>query len=467
MGKYLLKRVLIFLPTLLLISLLVFALSKASPGDPVSRILMERDDLETDDQAYQKIAAQLGLDKPAFYVSLSSRAFPDTLHQIIRKSHRDNLTQLIHRHGNWPQIKQYYYKLLGLRHLIQNLPDELRNDDYLDIRRIVSQLFVQYSDEEINRLIQSLSEVRQRPGFALGEDVANSIQITSDAYDTVLAQKSIWQLYVPTLHWQGFDNQYHHWMSGFFQGDFGISYRDSRPVSRKIGEALWWTLLMSLSSLIIIFSVSIPLGIYMAGRKGSITDRYLSLLLFGFYSLPRFWVATLLLVFFTTAEYGSWLDIFPGPGLGELRSTAPFWGRFVERGSHLLLPVFCLSYAGIAYVTRQIRGNMLDVLDQDFVRTARAKGLDERTVLWRHAFRNALFPLITLAAMTIPGLLAGSVIVEFIFAIPGMGRLMLSSILEQDWPFVYTVLLLTALLTMVSNLVGDICYGWADPRVKF
>jgi peptide/nickel transport system permease protein len=110
---------------------------------------------------------------------------------------------------------------------------------------------------------------------------------------------------------------------------------------------------------------------------------------------------------------------------------------------------------------------MLDVLDQDFVRTARAKGLDERTVLWRHAFRNALFPLITLAAMTIPGLLAGSVIVEFIFAIPGMGRLMLSSILEQDWPFVYTVLLLTALLTMVSNLVGDICYGWADPRVKF
>jgi peptide/nickel transport system permease protein len=110
---------------------------------------------------------------------------------------------------------------------------------------------------------------------------------------------------------------------------------------------------------------------------------------------------------------------------------------------------------------------MIEVLGQDFVRTARAKGLGERAVLWKHAFRNALFPLISLIAMTIPGLLAGSIVVEFIFAVPGMGRLMFNSIFAQDWPFVYTVLLLTALLTMVANLLGDICYALADPRVRF
>lgn len=467
MGHYLLKRLLLFIPALLLVSLLVFALSKAVPGDPAERIAFSNDELSLDDQAYQKAAVQLGLDKPAFYIGLSSMAFPDTLHRILRKSHRDNLSRLIHRHGNWSETQQYYYKLLALRKVIGETPDSLRNDYYIEIRRITAQLFVQNKEKEISRLFQLLSDVKTQEKFPLQEEMTEAITEVQSSYSTVIKQQSIWQLYVPDVKWNGLDNQYHSWLTRFFKGDFGISFLDNRPVSRKIGEALWWTLLMSFTSLLIIFTISIPLGIFLASKRNTRIDQSLSLFLFGLFSLPRFWVATLLLVFFTTPEYGQWLDIFPGPGLGELRKSAPFWDRFWERSSHLILPIFCLSFAGVAYVTRQIRGNVIEVLDQDFVRTARAKGLNERVVLWRHAFRNALFPLISLIAMTIPGLLAGSVIVEFIFAIPGMGRLMFTSILEQDWPFVYTVLMFTALLTMVSNLLGDLCYALADPRVRF
>lgn len=463
MTKYLLKRLLLFVPALLLVSLLVFALSKAVPGDPAQRDAFGIDGTSFDEQAYQRAATRLGLDKPAFYFSLSAIAFPDSLQRIVRKSSRDNLYKLIDKHGNWPEIQQYFHELLSLDQAIQNTPDSLRNDTYIDVRRITAQLFIQHKDEEIKRLLNVLTNNNSITNAILSKQISS----TNAAYTNVLKNESVWRLYIPDIKWWGTDNQYHNWMSQFFQGNFGTSYRDGRPVSKKISEGLYWTLLMNCCALFIIFSISIPLGIYLASKKGKRVDRYVSIFLFALFSLPVFWVATLLLVFFTTPEYGQFMDIFPGPGLGELRRTAPFWDRFLERGSHLILPIFCISFGGTAFVTRQIRGTMIDVLDQDFVRTARAKGLGEGVVLWRHAFRNALFPLISLITMTIPGLLAGSVVVEIIFAVPGMGRLMFNSILEQDWPFVYTVLLLTALLTMVANLLGDLCYALADPRVRF
>ncbi|MFT4666501.1 MAG: peptide/nickel transport system permease protein [Polaribacter sp.] len=463
MTNYLLKRLLLFVPALLLVSLLVFALSKAVPGDPAERDAFSMDGTTFNEQAYQRTAKQLGLDKPAFYFSLSSLAFPDSLQRILRKSSRNNLYQLINRHGNWPEIQQYFHGLLSLDQAIQNTPDSLRNDDYIEVRRIAAQLLIQHKDDEIKRLFNVLSEDSSNTNSILSRHISSA----DAAYSNVLDNESLWRLYVPDIKWWGIDNQYHNWISQFFQGNFGYSYDDGRPISRKISEALYWTLIMNICSLFIIFGISIPLGIFLASKNGKRVDRYVSILLFALFSLPVFWVATLLLVFFTTAEYGQWMDIFAGPGLGELRKSAPFWDRFWERGSHLILPIFCLSFAGTAYVTRQIRGTMIEVLGQDFVRTARAKGLGERAVLWKHAFRNALFPLISLIAMTIPGLLAGSIVVEFIFAVPGMGRLMFNSIFAQDWPFVYTVLLLTALLTMVANLLGDICYALADPRVRF
>ena len=470
MAAYILKRLLLFVPALVLVSLLIFALSKLTPGDPVQIMLQNegsyafQEGILPDQEAYQKMSERLGLDKPNFYFSVSAIAFPDTLHRIVVKEYHHALNRLINQFGNWPEIQQYYHQLRVLNNAIISTPDSLRTDTYIDIRRTAGQLFVQHQADEINRLIGSLAETASSVN---GNYWSTAIGGVQQSFSDVLEKATPWRLYIPKVQWWGFDNQYHRWITRFFKGDFGTSYVDGRPVSRKMGEALWWTLLMNVLSLFFILMLSVPLGIYLATKKNERVDRYTSLLLFGLYSLPVFWVATLLLVFFTTPEYGQWTNLFAGPGLGELRSTAPFGDRFWERGSHLVLPVFCLTYASLAFVTRQIRGSMVEVLDLDFIRTARAKGLNEKIVIWKHAFRNALFPLISLLAMVVPRLLAGSVIVEFIFAIPGMGRLMFDAIFDQNWPVVYTVLLLTALLTMLANLLADFGYAWADPRVAF
>ena len=232
-------------------------------------------------------------------------------------------------------------------------------------------------------------------------------------------------------------------------------------------DAAFWTLVMNLISIFIAYIVSIPLGVFSAVKKDSRFDKITTLFLFILYSLPSFWVATLLVVFFTTSEYGGWTDIFPSIGLGDLPSDAPFWSRFWETGSHLILPVLCITYASLAFISRQMRGGMLDVIRQDYIRTAKAKGLDDRTVIWKHAFRNSLFPIITLFAAVFPAALAGSVVIEFIFNIPGMGKLSLDAIYTRDWPIVYTVLMLAAILTMVGTLVADIMYAVVDPRVSY
>jgi peptide/nickel transport system permease protein len=176
-------------------------------------------------------------------------------------------------------------------------------------------------------------------------------------------------------------------------------------------------------------------------------------------------VGTLLLIFFTTREYG--MDFFAGPGLGQVPAGAAWWQKIWLASPHLLLPVLCIAYPALAFIARQMRGSMAAALQQDFVRTARAKGLPEKTVVWRHAFRNALFPVITLIASVFPAAIAGSVAIEYIFNIPGMGWLMLNAILQKDWSIVFTVLMLGAVLTMAGMLVADVLYAAADPRVRF
>lgn len=471
MSGYIIKRLSFFLPALLVVSMLVFALSKLTPGDPVQRlgalngVSGMQEGLLLDHKTYNDIAERLGLDKPVFYFSLTALAYPDTFHRITIRDYQQNLSRLLNKHGNWPEIQEYYHALLQLNRGLNNTHDSLRNNSYIDVRRICGQLFIQHKDEEVSRLILLLSNHIAQNNAALSQDITTSISRIASAYTSIKTNPSIWKLYIPAIKWWGFDNQYHHWITSFMVGNFGTSYMDGLPVARKIGEALWWTLIMNVLSLLLIFLISIPLGVYLAQKKGRRADQYISLFLFSLYSLPRFWVATLLLVFFTTSEYGHFFDIFEGPGLGELRRTAPLADRFWERAGHLILPIFCLTYAALAFVTRQVRGSMIAVMESDFVRTARAKGLSDNKVIWRHAFRNSLSPLITLLAMIVPGLLAGSVIVEYIFAIPGMGSMMFGAFEHQNWPIVYTVLLLIAILTMVTNLLADLSYIWADPRV--
>ena len=270
---------------------------------------------------------------------------------------------------------------------------------------------------------------------------------------------------MPSIKWYGLNNQYHRWLSRFVHFDFGLSYADKRPFWSKLKDAMPWTIWLNLISIILSYIIAIPLGIYSARHKGSLWDRISTVGLFILYSLPSFWIATMLIIFFTTPEYG--MNFFPTNGVGTVSSDMKWWEIFAERGVHFLLPVFCLTYGSLAYLSRQMRGGILSVFRQDYIRTARAKGVSENKVVWKHAFRNSLIPMITIFASLLPAAISGSFIIENIFSIPGMGQVAYGALVGRDYPVVFTVMMFSAFLTLLGTLISDILYAVVDPRISF
>jgi len=286
--------------------------------------------------------------------------------------------------------------------------------------------------------------------------------------------KPVWQQYVI---WTGgllcfdmtkvFSQQGTDWGNTRFTGkpDLGKSFLDNRPVFDKLIERVPVTLIMNLLAIIIAYSIAIPLGVYSSTHPGTFTDKASTFFLFALYSLPVFWIGTLALTFFANPEF---LALFPS---GGLRSPAAadwsFWRRSVDYAWHLMLPMMVYVYADFAFLSRQMRSSMLEVIRQDYVRTARAKGLDERSVIYKHALRNALIPLITIIAALIPNLIGGSVIVETIFSLPGMGELSYKALVSRDYPMIMAVFTISAMLTLFGMLLSDILYSVADPRISF
>ncbi len=257
---------------------------------------------------------------------------------------------------------------------------------------------------------------------------------------------------------------YVEWLWKFVRLDLGTSRDDGRPVLERISDALPITLLLNVITIFITYVISVPLGIYASMRKNSLYDRVSSLILFILYSLPHFWIGLLLLMFFSSSEY---LNLFPLDGImSDWAGEYGFFGRVLDVAWHLVLPVVTLTYGSFAFLSRYSRANMLDVINQQYITTARAKGLSENRVIFIHAFRNSLVPLVTLMAALLPALLGGSVIVEQIFSIPGIGRLAYDSIFRRDIPVVMAITSISALLTLAGILVSDVLYGLVDPRIR-
>jgi len=257
--------------------------------------------------------------------------------------------------------------------------------------------------------------------------------------------------------------QYLSWLKRISRGDLGTSFSsDHRPVAEKILERLPVTIVINLLSLLIIIAVAVPLGVLSAVRQGSFFDKATTVLVFIGFAVPTFWLALLLMIFF-----GIHLGWLPISGLRSLNyEYLGAWDQLMDLAKHLILPVFVSAFGGLAGLSRYMRANMLEVIRQDYIMTARAKGLSERQVIYKHALRNALLPAITILGLSIPGLIGGSVIFETIFAIPGMGQLFYMSVMARDYPTVMGILLIGAVLTLVGNLIADVSYAVADPRIR-
>jgi peptide/nickel transport system permease protein len=257
--------------------------------------------------------------------------------------------------------------------------------------------------------------------------------------------------------------QYFTWLGKLARLDLGRSFSsDNRPVLDKIKERLPITLSLNLVALIIEFGLAIPIGVLAAVKRDTILDKGITVVVFLGFAVPTFWLALLLMYFF-----GVKLNWLPISGLHTLGYESYSWlGRLWDLTKHLILPVCVASFGSFAGVSRYMRSAMLQVIGQDYITTARAKGLSERVVIWKHALRNALLPLITLLGFSIPGLIGGSVIFETIFAIPGMGQLFYQGVMSRDYPVVMGILVIGAFLTLLGNLIADISYAVADPRIR-
>lgn len=744
MFSYILKRILIFIPTFFIISLMIFGLSKLAPGDPVELLLKggasagnsgQRADLMSSERAYQEKARELGLDKPTFYFNITSAAYPKDLYAIKKQNHRETLSRLINQYGNANAVMAYYELLRAFELEASDIALQGNFDTRRDMRDALGDIYFKYEEQDIKAILQKMKDAVDKDGAVSA--LAPKIDALMKAHQYIIDNPDMAALYTPTIHWYGFDNQYHTWMfgdypwlgsvdssakvktdalnakldetskledslgitskkyaedlstlrkqfeflkddeinkdslrevqakveadsaamvarlanirkeykaieaerdtaakdivvyasKGFLRLDFGKSYRDGGSVGSKILQAMFWTVIMNFISIFLSYIISIPLGVqsavwkknglqfftilpyhallttlaysvlmvlyakgiinstvhtfglaaciltfigfdfigqraYLAekaangvmgliwaiiyifslgmvifwtfiiaemltfgavymfikmpmalvylglpilaiwgwlkyrnrnavadntqklwddgkgniqfGRngiqtRGSILDNASTAILFVLYSLPSFWIGTILLVFLAVASYGiSW---FPAGGAYTMElhqnPNTPTFTYVLDVLHHLILPVFCMTYGSFAFLSRQTRGSMLGVLRQDYIRTANAKGLAEDKVIWKHAFRNSLFPIITLFSSVFPRALSGSIAIELIYNIPGMGFLALSSIVARDWPLVFAISMLAALLTMIGNLVADMLYGVADPRVTF
>jgi len=257
--------------------------------------------------------------------------------------------------------------------------------------------------------------------------------------------------------------QYFIWMKNLARLDFGNSISsDARPVWEKIKERMPITIYINIASMIIIFLVAIPLGVISAVKRGSITDRTITIFVFIGFSIPGFWLALICMDVF-----GVRLGLLPISGV---HSSGYQYMGFIERvwdvSRHLFLPVLISAFGALAGMSRYMRSSMLEIIRQDYILTARAKGLPERVVIYKHAMRNALLPVITILGLSIPGLIGGSVIFESIFSIPGLGKLFYEAIMMRDYNMIMGSLTIGAVLTLLGNMIADIAYSMADPRIR-
>jgi peptide/nickel transport system permease protein len=487
MVRYIVKRILLFALTLVAVSLITFVISSNAPGDPIGDMLTRNQGGEgtqssqraATEKAYNALRHELGFDLPVFYFTISNATYCDTLYKVSKSNHRTTLERLSYAFGNWGDVSNYYKAIRNFESDLFNFKKDTNNAVAINsLRNYTAQLYDNYTQAKIESIFVDIDNTIN--GTRGLKSLFGQYSAMKNGYEACVHNQSTWKRFIPVIYWYGTNSQYHRWMFGtapwfggakqpddnygFLRGDFGISYQDKRPVGSIVYEALPNTMWLSLTSIFLAYLLAIPIGVRAAVRKGSVKERSTTAFLFILYSLPNFWIATMLVIYFCGGDYLSW---FPAPGSPPIPDDAPLWYSITQGFYRSILPLVCWTYASLAFTSRQMRGGMLAVIGQDYIRTARAKGLDEKAVIWKHAFKNSLLPIITLFANIFPAAIAGSFVIEFIFQIPGMGKVTLEALNSHNYPIIFTTMMFTAMLTMVGTLIADVLYAVVDPRISF
>jgi peptide/nickel transport system permease protein len=452
MLRYIISRLLLVIPALFAVSLFLFTLSKCKGEDPVHKAYGDGSGNATDPETYALDYAQkaekIGKYGPDFYFSLTTAAFPDTLHQIYPISRRERLTYICAQTGNWPAVQSYEKARVDLIRAIKNISDTASAKGAIII---AADAFAQKTPlEEWPEALSRLQQTAQKE-----INIAPALSQFLAAAQTVQSQTSKEKLSQPAFYWYGLDNQYQRWWTGFLTGNLGEDYIIREKVWRIIRSPLLYTLVLNLTVFLTAYLLAVPLGLRMARRKDQIYDRA--------------WRAALILILaIPTFAFGSLvIGCISGLSMNDYATSTQSFGPWLLQN---LPPFLCLvgtlSLHTLAVLALQMRSGILETIGQDFIRTARAKGVDERGVFWYHAYRNALSPLITMLAGAFPALLAGSMISESLFRYPGMGTLIQTAFENDNYPIIFASLMLAAVMTILGSMVGDILRAKTDPRVR-
>jgi peptide/nickel transport system permease protein len=483
MYSYLLRRLLIMIPTFFGISLIVFVVLNLAPGRPgaerqgdTARELRG----EATQESYRIFREQFSLDKPTL-LNLRYLLTREEVEGALRVVAGGEGTTSAQRSAKQDELEDW--GTFAVPHLLTVMNDSERAGEtaltdlavlFLRItaRRPLVQPFATNPRPEIvalNREIDHENAEIRALTFALDAPQAERQRVLAGWRDWYERHQDRFQLsFGQKLRTTFVETRFATYWKNLVRLDFGVSLVSREPVLRTLVGKLKYSFALSLGSLVLAYLIAIPLGVFSAVKKDTRVDRVMTVALFMLYSLPSFFVATVLLVVFSHGSDWESLRFFPTGGWQSSDAEdMTFLGRMRDIAWHLVLPLFCLTYGSLAALSRYMRTGLLEVIRSDYVRTARAKGLSESMVIGKHALRNGLMPILTLLAGLLPAVLGGSVIIEYIFGIPGMGLWMIDSIYQRDYNVIMAIQLLSTVLVLLGMLLTDLSYALVDPRIRY
>ncbi|PSR54860.1 hypothetical protein AHMF7605_15790 [Adhaeribacter arboris] len=458
MLRYVLKRLLLVLPTLWIICSLVFLLSKTVSGTCQD---WQQGEIGQTFSRLEPARSSNNLEPivPLFYFSLRSSAEPDTLFRVQPESHRLFLKSFVLTSGNWAAIAAFYQALTTLQKRLQLMPETALTNK----QELKQQLESVFTLTEAKQMQQTLEQVeRQAKRQQLPTHFIRQLTFAQHQLKNIQAQPV--RALIPALTWHGSNNQYYLWLKAFILGDLGVSCRDQISVNDKIAEAFSNTFFITVLSLGLLFFLAFEISIWLNKASQNKWRRFTLGILYALDSVPLFIMALALLTLLASDAY---FNIFPPYGSGRIvASETPSYVTWIYQLPYLALPVISLTIANLPYVTGQIHQAVQQLQNREFILTAKAKGLSESVVLRRHVLRNALLPVITLFTGFLPALVTGSAVIENIFSIPGMGRLLVETVLARDFPVLMGIVLYLGFIKISANILADGFYFLADPRIR-
>jgi peptide/nickel transport system permease protein len=443
MMRYAIKRLLYIVPTIGMIMLIMFVLSKVNHDDP-AEVLCQLEGISYDhpNQAieYAKHYKALGLSKPNFYLSIQPSFYHPSINTVVDKHLRTQILKLSSQRIEYRHASNYIHTRDSL--IKYSLADTTLRPKHRHIQKM----------EFLTDLAAISESVDSFPMHSHWHLITNQLMQGRVGF------------YIPRLIWHGMDNQFHRWASSFVRGDLGVSLQDGQPIGTKVAYALKWTLLLLIISLVISTTISVWVGSWSGYYTDGWIDKISSTVWLILYSIPVFWLASMLILYCTSDRYG--MPIFPSPDNWSIDHGRSFLPQVFATGQLLILPIICMVANDLAYFTRMTRNNIIAQKDSLYSKIATVRGIKSSIVLWRYLVPNSMVAMITILIGLVPAGISGSLVIEIVFNIPGMGRLMYDSISHADWPTVYCIVMIISIVTISLMALGDIIYIWINPKIK-